>query len=271
MSHRHRLSELALVGTLIALALAWGFGLFGGDAGAQGPKPKPATAPPVVKPAGPTNSTPITMSLDGRLVWSVNPSDDSVSVIRTDRNSVVAKIKVGDEPHSVALDPAGRYAYVANTAGSSMTVIRILNATPNRFSAKADPRFGPSGRITTGAEPYDVVATPDGKRVFVSNSGQDTITVLDVAGRKLVGHIDIRKSVCNAPDKARTFQPRAMAVTKDSKRLYVTRFFAIVPPGGRPGHRHRARRPRSAGSTSRPRPRRSPTTSRPGRSRSGRR
>jgi YVTN family beta-propeller protein len=225
---RHRISELALVGALLALALAWAFGLLGTE-GAQGAK---TAAPVVVKPAGPTNSTPITMSLDGRLVWSVNPSDDSVSVIRTDRNSIVAKIKVGDEPHSVALDPAGRYAYVANTAGSSMTVIRISNATPNRFSAKVDPRFGPTGRITTGAEPFDIVATPDGRRVFVSNSGQDTITVLDVAGRKLVGHIDLRKSLCNRPDTARTFQPRAMAVTKDSKHLYVTRFFAIVPPGG---------------------------------------
>src|SRR4029077_3184484 len=99
---------------------------------------------------------------------------------------VVAKIKVGDEPESVALDPAGRYAYVANTAGSSMTVIRINNAKPGSFAAKADGRFGPSGRITTGAEPYSVVATPDAKRVFVANSGQDTITVLDVAGKKLV-------------------------------------------------------------------------------------
>jgi DNA-binding beta-propeller fold protein YncE len=145
---------------------------------------------------------------------------------------VVGKVKVGDEPQSVALDPAGRYAYVANTAGSSLTVIRILNANPSRFRAKADPRFGPGGRITTGAEPWAVVATPDARRVFVSNSGQDTITVLDVAARKLVGHIELRKSRCNAPDRARSFNPRAMAVTTNSRRLYVTRFFAVVKPGG---------------------------------------
>ena len=77
-----------------------------------------------------------------------------------------------------------------------------------------------------------MVATPDARRVFVSNSGQDTVTVLDVANRRLVGHIELRRSLCNAPDKARAFNPRAMAVTTDSRKLYVTRFFAVVKPGG---------------------------------------
>jgi YVTN family beta-propeller protein len=222
-----------LVATLLVLALAWAFWLLGPDWAAGAKKKTPVAVPVVkVKPAGPTNSSPIAMSVDQKLVWSVNPADDSVSVIRTDRNTVVKKIKVGDEPEGVALDPAGRYAYVANTAGSSLTVIRITNGNPNKFAAKIDPRFGPGGRITTGAEPYDVVATPDGTRVFVANSGQDTITVLDVAAKKLIGHVDLHKSVCNAPDKARDFQPRGMAVTKDSKRLFVTRFFAFAKPGG---------------------------------------
>jgi YVTN family beta-propeller protein len=53
----------------------------------------------------PTYSSPIAISADDRLVWSVNPGDDSVSVLRTDTNTVLKKIPVGDEPQSVALDP----------------------------------------------------------------------------------------------------------------------------------------------------------------------
>src|SRR5207247_673734 len=53
----------------------------------------------------PTNSSPIVMSADERLVWAVNPADDSVSVIRTDTNTVVTKIAVGEEPQSIALAP----------------------------------------------------------------------------------------------------------------------------------------------------------------------
>lgn len=217
-------------GAALALGLASLLGLSGAIGLAA---KKPAPEPPLrVTPAGPTYSSPIAVSLDGRLVWTVNPDGDSVSVIRADTNRVVGKITVGDEPQSIALDPAGRYAYVANAAASSMTVIRITNPKPSAFSAKPDPRFGPKGRITTGAEPWNVVASPDGLRVFVANSGQDSITVLDVAARKLIGHVDLRKSLCNNPDRSRHFQPRGMAITKNSKRLFVTRFLSFTRPGG---------------------------------------
>jgi YVTN family beta-propeller protein len=172
------------------------------------------------------------MSTDGKLVWSVNPGADSVSVVRTDRNTVVKKIPVGNEPQGVALDPSNRYAYVANAADNSLTVIRITDARPGKFAASRDGRFGRRGAVVTGAEPWNVVASPDGKRVYVANSAQDTITVLDVATRKVVGDVNLRKGACNAEDGSRRFQPRGMAITGDSKKLYVTRFLSYVDPGG---------------------------------------
>lgn len=222
------LALIAAAGVLGLIALL-GLIVAGGASAKKAPRIPVAVK---VTPAGPTYSSPIAMSLDGKLVWSVNPTGDSVTVIRTDTNRIVGKVTVGNEPQSVALDPAGRYAYVANAADSSITVIRITNPKPSRFAAKPDPLFGPRGRITTGAEPWNVVASPDGLRVFVANSGQDSITVLDVAARKLIGHVDLRNSVCNAPDRTRHFQPRGMAVTKNSKRLFVTRFLSFVRPGG---------------------------------------
>src|SRR5918995_1723978 len=74
--------------------------------------------------SGATSSSPITLSADGKYVWSVNPGADNVSVIYARTNKVIAKIKVGDEPQSVAVDPNNRYAYVANAAAGSVTVIR---------------------------------------------------------------------------------------------------------------------------------------------------
>jgi YVTN family beta-propeller protein len=73
----------------------------------------------------PTYSSPIAISQNDRLIWVVNPNDDSVSVIRPDTNTRITKIAVGDEPESVALTPNGQYAYVANAAGSSVSVIQI--------------------------------------------------------------------------------------------------------------------------------------------------
>jgi YVTN family beta-propeller protein len=165
----------------------------------------------------------------------VNPDDDSVAVIDTGALAVVARIPVGDEPRSVAVDPAGGFAYVANAAEGTVSVIRVLDPSPAGFAAAADPGAGGGGRLATGAEPRDLVITPDGRRVLVANSGQDSITVIDTATRRVLGHVDVRDSACNDPDRDRHFQPRGLAVTADSRHVLVTRFLSFVRPGGRQG------------------------------------
>jgi YVTN family beta-propeller protein len=174
-----------------------------------------------------TTSSPITLSRNGRLLWVVNPGTDSVSVIRTDTNAVIATIRVGDEPQSVAVDPNDRYAFTANAAAGTVSVIRISRAGRSNFRARS------LGSLRTGSEPWNIVASPDGRRVFVANSGQDTISVIDARRPRIIGHVDLRNSRCNDPDRARHFQPRGLAVTRGSSRLYVTGFFAFTRPGGR--------------------------------------
>src|SRR4029079_2262063 len=136
----------------------------------------------------PTYSSPITLSADNSRIWVVNPDDDSVSVIDPSTDAVIGNFKVGDEPQSVALDLNGN-AYVANAASSNVT---ILNPTGTVL-----------GTLTTGAEPWKIVASPNGQRVFVANSGQDTITVIRTDTRAIVGSVDIRNSACNDPDRNR--------------------------------------------------------------------
>ena len=177
----------------------------------------------------PTSSNPIAISRNDRLIWVVNPANDSVSVIRPDTNTRLAKIPVGDEPQSIALTPDGHYAYVANAAGNSVSVIQITDPAWGSFSATVITN------IATGTEPWDVVCSPDGLRVFVANSGQDSITVIDATQQTLLGHVDLRNSLANDPDRSRHFQPRGLAVTEDSTKLYVTRFLSFTKPGGQQG------------------------------------
>jgi YVTN family beta-propeller protein len=152
-----------------------------------------------------------------------------VTVIRTSSNTVLRTIRVGDEPQSVALDPSNRYAFVANAAGNSVSVIRIVNPSPSAFRAQVVRRF------TTGAEPWNIVASPDGRRVFVANSGQDTITVIDALRPRIIGNVDLTRGRCAGPDSNRHFQPRGLAVDQNSNRLYVTSFLAFTRPGGKQG------------------------------------
>jgi YVTN family beta-propeller protein len=176
-----------------------------------------------------TYSSPIALSADNRLLWVVNPNHDTVSVLRTDTNSVITTIAVGDEPRSVALDPNNGFAYVANAVGSSVTVIRVTNSSFGGFQASV------LRTIVTGAEPWDVAISPNGRRVFVANSAQDTISVINAQTHTLIGQVNLRNSRCNDPDRRRHFQPRGLAITQDSKQLYTARFLSFTKPNGRQG------------------------------------
>jgi YVTN family beta-propeller protein len=198
---------------------------------ASAPAAMPALAAPEAPSAytEPTYSSPISLSADKQWLWSVNPADDSVSVISTATDSVVAKIAVGNEPESVALDPNNQFAYVANAADNTVSIIRITSLAP--WSASIVRTY------ITGAEPWNIVVSPDGKRVFVANSVQDTITVLDATAvwpaiPTIIGNYDLNSSPCNAANPDRHFQPRGLAVTLDNTKLYVTRFLSFVKPGG---------------------------------------
>src|SRR5438093_496184 len=50
--------------------------------------------------------------------------------------------------------------------------------------------------------------------------------------RRLLGAVKLRGSRCSRSRNFH-FQPRGLAVTRDSKKLYVTAFFAAVRPSGR--------------------------------------
>ncbi|HYN88241.1 MAG TPA: YncE family protein, partial [Ardenticatenaceae bacterium] len=185
--------------------------------------------------AGPTTSSPIVLSQDKNFIWSVNPDDDSVSVISTRTDTEIERIQVGNEPQSVAVDPNNRFAYVANAAENTVSIIDIDVVSPELLDGQVVKTF------RTGGEPWNVVISPNGKRVFVANSAQDTITVLkgDVAANEVPSVLgNVRLFDPNRGDNCATsafnhFQPRGLAVTADNSRLFVTQFLSFTRSGGK--------------------------------------
>ena len=53
------------------------------------------------------------------------PRDDTVAMIRTATNKLAGQVVVGIDPTSVAIAPDGKYAYVANYLGGTVSVIDI--------------------------------------------------------------------------------------------------------------------------------------------------
>ena len=129
----------------------------------------------------------------------------------------------------MALDPAGRYAYVANAARQQhdrdpdhQRHARRGSRAKRGHRASARAGTSPPARSRTTSWPRRTA-----RRVFVANSGQDTITVLDVAAAQAGGPHRPAQEPLQRAGPGRTFQPRGMAVTKNSKRLFVTRFLVV--------------------------------------------
>ncbi|MCU0866345.1 MAG: hypothetical protein MUC36_21380 [Planctomycetes bacterium] len=82
---------------------------------------------------------------------------------------------------SVQLSASAQYAFVLNkhaspqlsATGGSVTIVRVKSATGADQSTVVT-------EIAVGRDPYSLTATADGKRVFVSNAQDNTVSVLDL-------------------------------------------------------------------------------------------
>jgi YVTN family beta-propeller protein len=99
---------------------------------------------------------------------------DTVSVIDTQSNTVVATVPVGAGAAGVAITPDGAFAYVANLNSRSVSVIDIGTNTVATSVA-----MGP-------VSPYGVAITPDGAFVYVTNFLDNTVSVAVTATSTVV-------------------------------------------------------------------------------------
>jgi YVTN family beta-propeller protein len=96
-----------------------------------------------------TYSSPIAITSDDRFVWVVNRDNNSVSVIKVEKdvNTKIAEIPVGMEPRCVAITPDDEKVFVTNMVSGTVSVIdadkrRVINT------------------IHVGTEPFGCAVTP---------------------------------------------------------------------------------------------------------------
>ena len=164
-----------------------------------------ANTPAATSPAAPANATAIT-------VYVANEDDNTISVIDGASKQAVATIPVGKWPHQVAFSPDGARAFVANGESATISVIdtasrKVISEIPvgkdpqgitvvsksllytanydsNDISAvdldegKVIATISAGGGMEMMPNPQDIVASPDGSRVFVTNlRGSEVIAI----------------------------------------------------------------------------------------------
>jgi YVTN family beta-propeller protein len=132
----------------------------------------------------------------GPKVYVGNFADNTVSVVDTADNKVVATVPVAAGPHGMAITADGRTVYVTGDASSSMSVI----------DTAADKVVK---TIDVGKTPNGVALTPDGKLLLVTVNGEDRLAFFDTGTQGLLGSVAVAK-------------PHTVAVSPDGKVAYVT-------------------------------------------------
>ena len=174
----------------------------------------------------------------GNLAYVVSEFADQLAVFDTLRNRVVKTYATGDRPYPADVTHDGVLAFVPNRDEDSVSVIDLLNGVevarvavchqPQGGSLSADEvsyivacggsdeirfintaSFEVTGTITEGLgpRPFAVAVSEDGRWAFANNAGGTDLSVIDLASRRVVTHIEAGE------------QPIVMRVQGD--RLYV--------------------------------------------------
>lgn len=129
------------------------------------------------------NPAGLAVTPDGRQLWvadtgpqtsAASPAD--VKVIDTATDKVTATLKVGGAPSAVAFSPSGTSAYVLTPGGLSVYSTTTLKRT----------RF-----IGGLREAHGLAVAPRGTAVYVTDTSDDTVRVIDAAAGRIVRSVKV--------------------------------------------------------------------------------
>jgi len=156
-----------------------------------------------------TGETPLSvlMTPDERYLFVANTgsqgaSDNRITVIETATHQIAKVITVGTSPLDLAVSVDGKYVYVTNSQGGSVSVIDVASLTELR-------RLSVS---TAGDGPYGIAVSKDGSRLYVTDIDANTVRVLNANTGANVAQVNVVSS------------PRSLMLSPDGTRLYVAGF-----------------------------------------------
>jgi YVTN family beta-propeller protein len=152
--------------------------------------------------AGTSNSL-MDVSPDGRRLLVANADNGTVSVVDTAARKVLREVPVGDKCEGVT--------WVGNGPLAAATVYREDRVV--FFDAESGKVVE---KLAVPNEPYGIVATKDGSRLYVTHEYPGVVSEIEVASRKVLRQMTAGSMV------------RGLALSPDEKRVYVTEFYTAA-------------------------------------------
>ncbi len=141
---------------------------------------------------------------DKQILYVVTKDDKSLYIIDLQSKKVIQKIALGGEAYACLLSSNKKELYISCWGCDKVYV----------FDTE---KLNVVSEIAVGDNPNELLLTKNGKTLFVANSNDNSVSVINVAGRKVV-------EVLNAalyPDAPNGSTTNGLALSEDEKTLYI--------------------------------------------------
>ena len=157
-------------------------------------------------------------------IYVADEGADAVSVIDTASFKKMASIPVGQGPHNVQVSPDGKWVWVTNNgepgkAAETMPAGQMPKSEHGAMAgagAKAGAVWAIDtatdtvvAKVQVGKHPAHVAVAGDGRTAYVTNGGDNTVSVVDTAARSVLGVIRVGAS------------PHGLRISPDGKQVWV--------------------------------------------------
>jgi gliding motility-associated-like protein len=132
-------------------------------------------------------------------IYMTNTYNNTLEVINTATNTIVATIPTQKYPIGVSVSPDGTKVYVSDQNPGGQSSISVINTTTNTVIAT----------IPGGVGAWGIVTSPDGKWVYVANETSGTVSVINATNNTLYTDIAIPAGAVG------------IAISPDGSRVYV--------------------------------------------------
>ena len=177
------------------------------------------------------------------MAYIANLGSNSVSVVNTATNTVIATVAVGSQPFGVSVSPDGSKVYVAisdawssdvsvintgsNTVIATVAVgsvpqgvavstdgskVYVANGNSNTVSVINTTTNAVDATIFVGTTPWGVSVSPNGSKVYVANSNSTNVSVINTATNTVSATVTVGS------------QPRCVSVSPDGSKVYVSNY-----------------------------------------------
>lgn len=143
----------------------------------------------------------IALLADGKRALVARSIPNDVVLVNLESGKIESKIPAGVCPYSIVVAKDGKTAFVSNyggrraktgdkvekSAGTEVVVdVRSIPASGTVSVIDLSGKPKEVAQIVVGLHPSEVVMNRDGTKIFVANVGGDSVSVIDVAARKVV-------------------------------------------------------------------------------------